>query len=118
MFDITSLGEFSRNHCIGICAFLIPANLLTTLTSLILVIVNPSQMKLLISAGIAISFAIILSCHVASWLIVGVIQVPTFILLALSVFCIGLNIWVILRSQQQEPLLSKMVKKAVNVNFS
>ena len=118
MFDITSLGEFSRNHCIGICAFLVPANLLTTLTSLILVIINPAQRNLLISASIAISFAIILSCHVASWLIVGVIQVPTFILLALSVFCIGLNIWVIRRSQQKEPWLSKIVQKAMNVNFS
>lgn len=118
MFDITSLCEFSRNHCLGICAFLVPANLLATLTSLILMIVNPSQTKRLISAGIAISFAIILSCHVASWFIVGVIQVPTFILLALSVFCISLNIWVILRSPQKDPWLSKLVQKAMNVNFS
>lgn len=41
MFDIISLGEFSRNHCVGICAFLVPANLLATLLSLIFVVVNP-----------------------------------------------------------------------------
>ncbi|MEA5511098.1 hypothetical protein VB715_15090 [Crocosphaera sp. UHCC 0190] len=118
MFDIISLGEFSRNNCVGICAFLVPANLLTTLLSLIFVVIKPSRWKLMTSVVIAMSFALILSLHVVSWWIVGVIQAPTFILLALSTVCIGLNIWVMLEFRQDKPWLSKIVKMTTNLKFS
>ena len=118
MFDIISLGEFSRNHCVGICAFLVPANLLATLLSLIFVVVKTPRVKLLTSVTIATIFAIILSLHVASWWIVGVIQAPTFILLALATVCISLNVWVMIQSKQKEPWLSKMVKMTLKVKLS
>ena len=118
MFDIISLGEFSRNHCVGICAFLVPANLLSTLLSLIFVVVNPPRIKLLTSVTIATIFAIILSLHVASWWIVGVIQAPTFILLALATVCISLNLWAIAEYKKEEPWLSEIVKRTLKVRFS
>ncbi|MDJ0731963.1 MAG: hypothetical protein QNJ33_18450 [Crocosphaera sp.] len=118
MFDIISITELSRNHCISICAFLVPANLLATLLSLIFIVIKPSRIQLLTSVTIAILFAITLSLHVASWWIIGVIQAPTFILLALATVCISLNIWAIAESQQEEPWLSKMVKRTVKARFS
>ncbi|MGK7881637.1 MAG: hypothetical protein AB4060_16290 [Crocosphaera sp.] len=117
MFNIISITEFSRNNCIGICAFLVPANLLATLLSLIFIVTKPSRIKLLTSVTIATLFAIILSLHVASWWIVGVVQAPTFILLALATVCIGLNIWAIAESKQEEPWLSKIAKRTLSSRF-
>jgi hypothetical protein len=116
MFDIISLGEFSRNNCVGICAFLVPANLLTTLLSLIFLVVKPPHIKILTSVTLATIFAVILCLHVASWWIVGVIQAPTFILLALATVCISLNVWVMIQSRQKEPWLSKMLEMTLDVN--
>ncbi|MDJ0510982.1 MAG: hypothetical protein QNJ64_17265 [Crocosphaera sp.] len=118
MFDIISITEFSRNNCISICAFLVPTNLLTTLLSLIFIVTKPSRTKLLTSVTIATLFAIILSLHVASWWIVGVIKAPTFILLALATVCISLNVWAIAESKREEPWLSKMLKRTLKVRFS
>ncbi|MDJ0660479.1 MAG: hypothetical protein QNJ42_13470 [Crocosphaera sp.] len=118
MLDPIIIGDFSRNNCVSICAFLVPANLLTTLLSLIFIVTKPSPIKLLTSVTIAILFAITLSLHVASWWIVGVIQAPTFILLALATVCISLNIWAIAESKQEEPWLSKIVKRTLKVRFS
>ncbi len=118
MFDLISITEFSRNNCISICAFLVPANLLTTLLSLIFIVIKPPRTKLLTSVTIATLFAITLSLHVASWWIVGVIKAPTFILLALATVCISLNIWAIAESKQEEPWLSKIVKRTLKVRFS
>ena len=118
MFDIISITEFSRNYCISICAFLVPANLLATLLSLIFIVVKASRTKLLTSITIATLFAITLSLHVASWWMVGVIKTPTFILLALATVCISLNLWAIAESKQEEPWLSKMVKRTVKARFS
>ncbi len=118
MFDLISITEFSRNNCISICAFLVPANLLATLLSLIFIVTKPSYIKLLMSFTVATLFAIMLSLHVASWWIVGVIQAPTFILLALATVCISLNIWAIAESKQEEPWLSKIVKRTLLMRFS
>lgn len=118
MFDPISLGEFSRNNCVSICAFLVPANLLGTLLSLIFLVVKPSSFKLLTSATVTTLLAIILCLHVATWWIIGVIQAPTFILLALATVCISLNIWAIAESKKEEPLLSKIVKYTLKVRLS
>ncbi|MDJ0843142.1 hypothetical protein [Crocosphaera sp.] len=118
MLDPILIGDFSRNNCVSICAFLVPANLLTTLLSLIFIVTKPSPIKLLTSVTIAILFAITLSLHVASWWIVGVIQAPTFILLALATVCISLNLWAIAESKQEESWLSKIVKRTLKVRFS
>ena len=118
MFDLISITEFSRTHCISICAFLVPANLLATLLSLIFIVIKPAQIKLLASVTIAGLLAMTLSLHVASWWIVGVIKAPTFILLALATVCISLNVWAIAESKQEEPWLSKIVKRTRKVRFS
>lgn len=118
MFDIISLAEFSRTHCISICAFLVPANLIATLMSLMLIVIKPAPIQRFLSVTIAMSGAIILSLHVASWWAVGIIQATTFILLALSMLCIALNIWAIIQFQQTKPWLLKVIEKTRELSFS
>ncbi len=44
MIDFNTLAEFSRNYCVSICAFLVPANLVTTvLTVLFLYFGRPTR---------------------------------------------------------------------------
>ena len=118
MFDIISMTEFSRIYCLNICAFLVPANLLATLFSLIFIVSKPSKTKLLISVTFGVLFAVILSLHVASWWIVGVIQAPTFILLGLATLCSGLNVWAIAEYKKENPWLYRVIKRTVKVKFS
>ncbi|MDV2993678.1 MAG: hypothetical protein N4J56_003332 [Chroococcidiopsis sp. SAG 2025] len=54
MFDFNTLAEFFRHYCIGICAFLIPANLVaTSLTGIFAVLHRPAA-QVWQAAGIAI----------------------------------------------------------------
>ena len=95
MFDLEPLFEFSRNNCIAICAFLVPANLLTTLQTMILVFLKRSILISRLSAAIAITFALTLFLHVATWFVIGVVTPVTFILGALGTTCILINLLVI-----------------------
>ena len=79
MFDL-ALFEFSRQHCVAICSFLVPANLIATITTLTLVFTGQSLTKMRWSKGVASIFAIALFLHVSTWFIVGVITPVTFIL--------------------------------------
>ncbi|MDJ0897620.1 MAG: hypothetical protein QNJ55_02330 [Xenococcus sp. MO_188.B8] len=92
MFDLEPLFEFSRNNCIAICAFLVPANLITTLQTMILVFLKRPLLTTSLSAAIAITFALTLFFHVATWFIIGVVTPVTFILGALGTTCILINL--------------------------
>ncbi|WP_107671366.1 hypothetical protein [Cyanothece sp. BG0011] len=117
MFDPISIGEFSRNNCVSICAFLIPANLLGTLLSLSFILVKSSPLKLFTSVTVTTLLALILCLHVASWWIIGVIQATSFILLGLALLCISVNLWVVIQSRQEEPWLRKIVQNRITVRF-
>ena len=93
MFDLEPLFEFSRNNCIAICAFLVPANLITTLQTMILVFLKRSILISSLSAAIAITFALTLFLHVATWFVIGVVTPVTFILGALGTTCILINLF-------------------------
>ena len=43
MWNFEPLFEFSRLNCVAICSFLVPAILITTITTLILVVTNKSE---------------------------------------------------------------------------
>ena len=92
MFDLEPLFEFSRNNCIAICAFLVPANLITTLQTMILVFLKRPLLTTSLSAAIAITFALTLFFHVATWFVIGVVTPVTFILGALGTTCILINL--------------------------
>ena len=95
MIDINTLCEFSRNHCITICAFLVPANLLLTLQTMILAALRRSQVQIGWSAGLAILPAISLFFHVLSWFVIGVVMAPTYILFFLGSICLLINFWAV-----------------------
>jgi hypothetical protein len=106
MLDFNTLAEFSRNNCIGICAFLVPANILTTLLTMILVFLNRPLGQVWISTGLACLFASIMVLHVYTWFMIGVVMTPTYILLSLAVTCLLTNLFLIIWRRNSLQLFS------------
>ncbi|MBD2498750.1 hypothetical protein [Nostoc sp. FACHB-280] len=96
MLDFHTLAEFSRVNCVGICAFLVPANLIATLLTIILMALRRPISQLQLVVGIAIIFAVVMVLHVYSWFVVGVVLAPTYILLSLAITCLVVNIAVLI----------------------
>lgn len=99
MLNFSSLITFSHIHCVAICTFLVPANLLVTLQTLLLAGFNRSIVQTRGSAMLAISLALIMVAHVMTWFLVGIVQIPTFVLLGLATLCLGINLWAIVLPQ-------------------
>lgn len=110
MLDFNPLFEFSRTHCIAICAFLVPTNLLLTLQTLILTGLRRPPVQVRQAAILACLPALIMMAHVWTWLIIGVIMAPTYILLALGSVCIGLNVWAMTHSSSMARLLQSLYR--------
>jgi len=91
MFNPQPIFEFSRSNCVAICSFLVPANLITTIATIALVIMNQPLFKIRWSMGIASIFATTLFLHVSTWFIIGVITPVTFILFGLGTTCLIIN---------------------------
>ncbi len=96
MFDFHTLAEFSRAHCVSICAFLVPANLLATLLTMIFTALCRPHVQVWQAAGIASLFAVAMMLHVFTWFAIGVVMAPTYILLWLGITCLLTNLVVIL----------------------
>ncbi|MGB3532418.1 MAG: hypothetical protein WBA13_02765 [Microcoleaceae cyanobacterium] len=90
-----TLSEFSRQHCIAICAFLVPANLLATLQTMLLVGTQSTARNQRIMVSVASLYAVLIGLHVYTWFSIGVVMPPTYILLFLSTVCLGINTWAI-----------------------
>jgi hypothetical protein len=105
MIDLNSMVEFSRCHCIGICAFLVPTNLL--LASSIMVLVGLDRSKRLIDSIICVAVlpAIALFLHVATWWAIGVVMLPTFILPLLASTCLAIYAYALVSPQHMRNLL-------------
>jgi len=99
MLDFASVFEFSRQHCVGICAFLVPANLIATLQTLIFTGLLSSTMRRNGMALAASGYATLMLLHVMTWFVIGVVMAPTFILTGLGLLCLGLNGWAMLHPQ-------------------
>lgn len=92
MFDFNALAEFSRFYCVAMCTFLVPANLAaTSLTVIFTVLCRPST-QVWQAAGIASVFALVMIFHVFTWLMVGMVMAPTYILLCLGSTCLCINL--------------------------
>lgn len=94
---IEQLAEFSRCHCGLVCAFLIPANLLATLQTLIFTGLGWENRPIILGSFI---YSLLMISHVSTWLMVGVIQAPTFILFGLALLCAGVNTYAGIRSKR------------------
>lgn len=95
MLDIHTLCQFSRDHCIAICAFLVPANMIATLQTMIFTGLSRPRWQSGGTAIAAITYAFTMIMHVWTWFMVGVVMAPTFILLFLALVCLGINLWAI-----------------------
>ncbi|MEG3860940.1 hypothetical protein [Microcoleus sp. herbarium12] len=93
MLDFNTVTEFSHSYCIAICAFLVPANLLTTLQTGILTGLNRPRMQVWASAVVAGLWATAMIFHVFTWFAIGVVMPPTYILLAMAIACLAINVW-------------------------
>jgi hypothetical protein len=94
-FLFESLMQFSHTQCVGICAVLVPANLLATLQTLLMVGFGRPLVQARWMSAIASLYALLMVLHVATWFMIGVIMMPTFILLGLATMCLGINGWAI-----------------------
>jgi hypothetical protein len=95
MLDPISLTDFSRTHCAAICTVLVPANLTATLQTLLFAGFQRPAKQLHLMAVVSCGYALIMILHVATWLMIGVVMIPTFILLGLGSLCLGINGWAI-----------------------
>ncbi len=91
MFDLEPIFEFSRHNCVAICSFLVPANLIATISTLILVGTSQGLSKIRLSLTIGAIFAVTLFLHVSTWFIIGIITPVTFILFGLGTTCLLIN---------------------------
>lgn len=91
MFDFHTLAEFSRTHCVNICAFLVPANLVATSATIIFTLLCRPSTQVWQAAGIGSIFALVMIWHVYTWFLVGVVLAPTYILLWLGSSCLLTN---------------------------
>ncbi len=105
MLNFAPLFEFSRNQCATICAFLVPANLLATSQTLLLLFLQRPIPQIRLAAIFAGIFALTLFLHVDTWFAIGVVQTPTFILLGLGTTCLVINFWAITDSRSFQKLL-------------
>lgn len=99
MFDLNTIFEFSRTNCVAICAFLVPANFLLTLQTIILTTLRRPQVQVRQAALLACIPAVVMVLHVFTWLMIGVVMAPTYILLWLGSTCLVINLWAITNSQ-------------------
>lgn len=101
MVDFNPLLEFSRTHCIAICAFLVPANLLATLQTLLFVWFSRPVTQIYGIATVASLYALLMILHVMTWLTIGVVMLPTYILSFLGCLCLLINISAIVVAMQR-----------------
>lgn len=100
MLELTSIVEFSRSHCIGICAVLVPTNLGLAIATMVLVGLNRSARTIYTTVALSVLPAIILLLHVATWWAIGVVMLPTFILPVLATTCLVIQAYALINPQQ------------------
>lgn len=95
MLDFAPVLEFSHTHCVAICAALVPLNLLATLGTLGLVGTQRPVRLIRLAVAVALLLAVVMVLHVLTWFVIGVVQVPTYVLLGLGSLCLVMNLWAI-----------------------
>ncbi|UZQ53713.1 hypothetical protein OOK60_14600 [Trichothermofontia sichuanensis B231] len=110
-----SLADFSRSHCLSICAWLVPANLLTSAVILGLVGWRGLGNLVRVAVGVSSLWAGLMVLHVLSWFTIGVVQVPTFVLCGLAIVCLGINAWAIAQPAHLQHCLRWLVLAAIAV---
>jgi hypothetical protein len=102
---LDTIAEFSRCHCVSICAFLVPTNLLLASAVLLLTALDRSVRTIYAIAGIGVLPALALFLHVATWWSIGVVMLPTFILPLLATTCLAIYAYAVINRQHLRNLL-------------
>jgi hypothetical protein len=95
MLDFNTVADFSHRYCIEICAFLVPANLLASLQTIIFTGIKRPRLQVNLMVGVGSIYALVMVLHVFTWFAIGVIMAPTYILLLLASICLAINIWAV-----------------------
>lgn len=97
MSNFELLSEFSMTHCVALCAFLVPANLLVSLQIILFAAFERPRYQLWLMATVSGLYVSMLVLHDLSWFMIGVIETPTFGLIFVAALCLGVNAWAIAR---------------------
>ncbi|MBW4473789.1 MAG: hypothetical protein KME45_25940 [Stenomitos rutilans HA7619-LM2] len=111
MFDFSNLLEFSHHYCVAICAALVPANVLATLCAIVLVGLKRPVVQVWQASGLGSVFALLMVLHVLTWFIIGVVMLPTFVLLLLGASCLSINLWAVLHPGSMRKLLVNLSRR-------
>jgi hypothetical protein len=114
MLDLNTIAEFSRANCGTICAFLVPANILATLQTLIFTGAKSSPIRLKLMVGFASFYAVLMLLHVYTWFSIGIVMMPTYILLSLGSLCLATNIWAIVHPRSLLSLIEIVIVTGKN----
>lgn len=106
MLDFNTISELSRANCATICAFLVPANLLATSSTIILAALRRPTHQVWQACTIATFFAVVMILHVYTWFAIGVVMAPTYILMWLAITCLLSNFGAILLQRHFPKILS------------
>lgn len=87
----SAIADWSRQNCLAICAFLVPANLIATIQTLVAMVLGRSLWERGVLAIAAAGYALAMVLHVATWYAIGVVMAPTYILLSLALVCLAMN---------------------------
>jgi pheromone shutdown protein TraB len=106
MLDFNIITELSRANCVSICAFLVPANLLATSSTITLAALRRPTHQVWQACAIATFFAVVMILHVYTWFAIGVVMAPTYILMWLAITCLISNFGAILLQRHFPKILS------------
>ena len=115
MFDLNNIIEFSHLYCVEICGFLVPTNVLASLQPIFFTIFHRPKKEINLMALVASFYALIIILHVASWFIVGVVRIQTFILLWFASCCLITNIWAVIHSSRMRATIKFLLQFIVKV---
>lgn len=107
MLTVDALVQFSCSHCIAICAVLVPANLIATLQTMLLVWYRRPVAQVQLTATAASLYALPLLLHVLAWLSIGVVMAPTYVLTFLGCLCVTINLGCVAIAAQRSSNLMK-----------
>jgi hypothetical protein len=93
MLDLINvLFEFSRTHCVAICTVLVPANLLATSQTMLFTGLGRPIAQVHLMSRVSSLYAVLILLHVFTWLSIGVVMAPTYILTFLGCLCLVTNL--------------------------
>ncbi|MGA9383176.1 MAG: hypothetical protein WBV73_30810 [Phormidium sp.] len=76
--------------------------------TMILVGLNRPLVQLVPAMTMAIMLAVVMILHVFTWFMIGVVMLPTYILLTLGSVCLTINFWAILNRTSMRQLLREV----------